>query len=59
MKESGSIAYTFSKSFIAHRYPKNRFFDKAKVHLHCPAGAVPKDGKRENVTQCTMGIYLY
>lgn len=44
MKESTSIAYTFAKSLMAVRYPKNKFFDKAQVHLHCPAGAVPKDG---------------
>jgi Lon-like ATP-dependent protease len=29
---------------LATHFPKNKFFDKAKVHLHCPAGAVPKDG---------------
>lgn len=44
MKESTSIAYTFAKSLMATHFPKNTFFDKAKVHLHCPAGAVPKDG---------------
>lgn len=44
MKESTSIAYTYAKSLMAVRYPKNKFFDKAQVHLHCPAGAVPKDG---------------
>lgn len=45
MKESTSIAYTYAKSLMATHFPKNKFFDKAKVHLHCPAGAVPKDGK--------------
>lgn len=44
MKESTSIAYTFAKSLVATHFPKNRFFDRARVHLHCPAGAVPKDG---------------
>lgn len=56
MKESGSIAYTFAKSFVARRYPKNRFFDKAKVHLHCPAGAVPKDGKNDDPQKSTTDI---
>lgn len=45
MKESTSIAYTFAKSLMAREFPLNKFFDKAHVHLHCPAGAVPKDGK--------------
>ena len=44
MRESTSIAYSFAKAFIARRFPGNKFFDKAKVHLHCPEGAVPKDG---------------
>ena len=46
MKESTSIAYSFAKSFMVRRLPENRFFGKAKVHLHCPEGAVLKDGER-------------
>lgn len=45
MKESTHIAYSFAKSVMAREFPENRFFEKAKVHLHCPEGAVPKDGK--------------
>ena len=44
MKESTVIAYSFAKSLLAKSFPDNRFFDKARVHLHCPEGAVPKDG---------------
>ena len=44
MKESTVIAYSFAKAFMARRFEGNGFFDKAKVHLHCPEGAVPKDG---------------
>ena len=44
MKESTSIAYSFAKSFMVKRFPENRFFEKAKIHLHCPEGAVQKDG---------------
>jgi Lon-like ATP-dependent protease len=44
MKESTHIAYSFAKSVMARQFPENRFFEKAKVHLHCPEGAVPKDG---------------
>ena len=44
MKESTLIAYSFAKSVMAKRFPENKFFEKAKVHLHCPEGAVPKDG---------------
>lgn len=45
MKESSQIAYSFVKSVMAKQFPENRFFEKARVHLHCPEGAVPKDGK--------------
>ena len=49
MKESTSISYTFAKSLMATRFPKNKFFEKARVHLHCPAGATPKDGNFFNL----------
>ncbi|KAI7899514.1 ATP-dependent protease La [Cokeromyces recurvatus] len=58
MKESTSIAYTYAKSLLATEFPKNKFFDKAKVHLHCPAGAVPKDGPSAGVTMATALISL-
>jgi Lon-like ATP-dependent protease len=44
MKESSHIAYSFAKSVMAREFPENRFFEKAKLHMHCPEGAVPKDG---------------
>ncbi len=45
MKESTIIAYSFAKALMAKRFPENKFFEKAKLHLHCPEGAVQKDGK--------------
>ena len=45
MKESTVIAYSFAKSVMAKLFPENKFFEKAKVHLHCPEGAVQKDGR--------------
>ncbi|VEU21260.1 DEKNAAC102155 [Brettanomyces naardenensis] len=50
MKESVSIAYSFAKGFMASRFPENKFFDKAQIHLHCPEGATPKDGPSAGVT---------
>lgn len=49
MKESSHIAYSFAKSVMARQFPENQFFEKAKVHLHCPEGAVPKDGMFQNL----------
>ncbi|KAI9498574.1 Lon protease C-terminal proteolytic domain-containing protein [Zychaea mexicana] len=58
MKESTSIAYTYAKSLMATRFPKNKFFEKARLHLHCPAGAVPKDGPSAGVTMVTSLVSL-
>ena len=44
MKESSTIAYTFAKSLMAYRFPENKFFERAPLHLHVPEGATPKDG---------------
>lgn len=58
MKESSTIAYSFAKMFLAKRYPKNRFFEKASIHLHCPEGAVPKDGPSAGVTMASSFLSL-
>lgn len=58
MKESTTIAYSFAKSLMAKNFPENKFFDKAKIHLHCPEGAVPKDGPSAGVTMATSMLSL-
>ncbi|CAK7896283.1 lon protease homolog, mitochondrial [[Candida] anglica] len=50
MKESASISYSFAKSFLTKRFPKNRFFEAADIHVHCPDGAVPKDGPSAGIS---------
>ncbi|KAL3474358.1 Lon protease-like protein, mitochondrial [Aspergillus californicus] len=58
MKESTHIAYSFVKSVMAKQYPENRFFEKAKLHMHCPEGAVPKDGPSAGITMATSLLSL-
>lgn len=58
MKESTTIAYSFAKSVIAQKFPDNRFFDHAKIHLHCPEGAVQKDGPSAGITMATSLLSL-
>ncbi|KAL2409353.1 Lon protease-like protein, mitochondrial [Exophiala dermatitidis] len=58
MKESTSIAYSFAKHVMATRFPENRFFDHAKIHLHCPEGAVQKDGPSAGITMATSLLSL-
>lgn len=58
MKESTTIAYSFAKSVLARDFPSNRFFNKAKLHLHCPEGAVPKDGPSAGITMASAMLSL-
>lgn len=58
MKESTTIAYSFTKSFMAKEFPDNHFFEKAKMHLHVPDGAVPKDGPSAGITMATSLLSL-
>ncbi|KAK5998675.1 Lon protease-like protein [Cladobotryum mycophilum] len=58
MKESTSIAYSFAKSLMVKQFPDNHFFDKAKMHLHVPDGAVSKDGPSAGITMATSLLSL-
>ncbi|KAM0301889.1 hypothetical protein HYE67_004346 [Fusarium culmorum] len=58
MKESTTIAYSFAKSFMVKQFPDNHFFDKAKMHLHVPDGAVSKDGPSAGITMTTSLLSL-
>ncbi|CAG8544523.1 463_t:CDS:2 [Diversispora eburnea] len=58
MKESTTIAYTFSKSLMTRRFPENRFFERAAIHLHVPEGATPKDGPSAGITMATSLLSL-
>ncbi|EGE08777.1 lon proteinase, partial [Trichophyton equinum CBS 127.97] len=58
MKESTVIAYSFAKSLMAKEFPDNKFFDKARLHLHCPEGAVQKDGPSAGITMATALLSL-
>jgi ATP-dependent Lon protease len=58
MKESSTIAYSFAKSLMAREFPNNHFFDKAKIHVHVPEGAVQKDGPSAGITMTTSLLSL-
>ncbi|CAJ2513770.1 Uu.00g018890.m01.CDS01 [Anthostomella pinea] len=58
MKESSTIAYSFAKAYMANEFADNHFFDKAKIHLHVPEGAVQKDGPSAGVTMATSLLSL-
>ncbi|MBE7180214.1 MAG: endopeptidase La, partial [Terriglobus roseus] len=58
MKESAQIAYSFAKSVLARRFPDNKFFEHARIHLHCPEGAVQKDGPSAGITMASSLLSL-
>lgn len=50
MKESARIAQTVVKNILPD---KAQAFDKKELHIHVPAGAVPKDGPSAGITLTT------
>lgn len=58
MKESSTIAYSFAKTMMVKTFPNNHFFDRAKIHLHVPEGAVQKDGPSAGITMATSLLSL-
>jgi ATP-dependent Lon protease len=44
MRESAKIAYSYVRSKIDGKKIDPELFEQSDVHLHVPAGAVPKDG---------------
>ena len=53
MKESAEIGISYIRS-IAEKYKVDpSFFVKNDIHIHIPAGAVPKDGPSAGITMAT------
>jgi ATP-dependent Lon protease len=53
MKESAEAAMSFIKSLCSDRLTEKDFFDKYDIHIHIPAGAVPKDGPSAGIAIAT------
>ena len=59
MKESVSIAFSRVKEEAYLRGLDISFFENHSVHLHCPEGAVPKDGPSAGITLFTALWSMY
>jgi ATP-dependent Lon protease len=55
MKESSAIAWSYVKKKLGTSAgaPDRRYFKTHDIHLHIPAGAIPKDGPSAGVTMAT------
>jgi ATP-dependent Lon protease len=58
MQESMQAALTWVRSHSERWNLKSSHFDNREIHLHVPAGAIPKDGPSAGVTMATALVSL-
>jgi ATP-dependent Lon protease len=58
MKESAQIALSLVRSSVSPAIPKDYPFSDRDIHIHVPAGSIPKDGPSAGVTIFTSLVSL-
>ena len=56
MQESARTALSFARANIGSHGIKENFFENMDVHIHVPAGAIPKDGPSAGIVMATALI---
>ncbi len=58
MKESAHAAMSYARAHMDELNIPSDFFEKNDVHIHLPAGAIPKDGPSAGITLTTALVSL-
>jgi len=58
MQESASAAYSYLRHRFGGRKEYSDFFTKRDVHIHLPAGAIPKDGPSAGIAMASVLLSL-
>jgi ATP-dependent Lon protease len=58
MKESGQTALTWARAHLARAGIDDAALARRQVHVHVPAGAIPKDGPSAGITLATALVSL-
>jgi len=58
MKESAQAAWTYCRTWAARQGHSPEFFSNHDVHVHLPAGAIPKDGPSAGITMAIAILSL-